>query len=85
AFWLWLSWGSRPRLYAAACFAGSAINLTALLSTHFRDRTLAAKNKLKQYYEKLGFVEMKSTPFMFRSMAWALPSIEQLRSEQTAN
>ncbi|MFN2494039.1 MAG: hypothetical protein ABR501_14280, partial [Pyrinomonadaceae bacterium] len=27
-------------LYAAACFAGSAINLTALLSTNFRDRTL---------------------------------------------
>ncbi|MCA1602709.1 MAG: hypothetical protein LC776_14060 [Acidobacteria bacterium] len=47
--------------------------------------SLAAKNKLKQYHEKLGFVEMKSTPFMFRSMAWALPSIEQLRSEQTAN
>ncbi len=40
-----------------------------------------AKNKLKQYYRKLGFVEMKSTPFMFRSMSWALPSVEQLRSE----
>lgn len=40
-----------------------------------------AKNKLKRYYAKLGFVEMKSTPFMFRNMSWALPSVEQLRSE----
>lgn len=39
-----------------------------------------AKEKLKQYYRKLGFVDMKSTPFMFRSMAWELPSIEQLRA-----
>ena len=40
-----------------------------------------ATDKLTQYYGKLGFVEMKSTPFMFRSMSWALPSAEQLRSE----
>ncbi len=36
--------------------------------------------KLKKYYGKLDFVEMKSTPLMFRSMSWPLPSIEQLRS-----
>ena len=40
-----------------------------------------ATEKLKQYYEKLGFVRMRSTPFMFRSMSWALPSVEKLRSE----
>ncbi len=45
-----------------------------------RDATVA-KNKLKQYYGKLGFVEMKSTPYMFRNMSWALPSGEQLRSK----
>jgi hypothetical protein len=28
-----------------------------------------SKEKLKQYYGKLGFVGMKSTPFMFRGMA----------------
>jgi len=39
------------------------------------------EEKLKRYYGKLGFVEMKSTPFMFRSMAWELPSIEQLRAD----
>jgi hypothetical protein len=39
-----------------------------------------ATRKLKQYYGRLGFVEMKSTPFMFRSMSWALPSVEQLRA-----
>jgi hypothetical protein len=39
-----------------------------------------SKEKLKQYYGKLGFVEMKSTPFMFRGMAWELPSVEQLRA-----
>lgn len=43
-----------------------------------RDEKKATK-KLKRYYGKLGFVEMKSTPFMFRSMAWELPSVEQLR------
>jgi hypothetical protein len=36
------------------------------------------RKKLKLYYGKLGFVEMTSTPFMFRSMAWELPSVEQL-------
>ena len=45
-----------------------------------RDAKMATE-KLKQYYEKLGFVRMRSTPFMFRSMSWALPSVEQLRSE----
>jgi len=40
-----------------------------------------AKKKLKRYSGKLGFVEMKSTPFMFRSMAWEFPSVEQLRAE----
>jgi hypothetical protein len=40
-----------------------------------------ATDELTQYYGKLGFVGMKSTPFMFRSMSWALPSAEQLRSE----
>jgi hypothetical protein len=44
-----------------------------------RDEKMA-KKKLKRYYGKLGFVEMKSTPFMFRSMAWELPSVEQLRA-----
>src|SRR5215467_10462048 len=42
-----------------------------------RDEKMA-KKKLKRYYGKLGFVEMKSTPFMFRSTAWELPSVEQL-------
>lgn len=45
-----------------------------------RDAKVATE-KLKRYYEKLGFVRMRSTPFMFRSMSWALPSVEQLRSE----
>jgi hypothetical protein len=40
-----------------------------------------AKKKLKRYYGKLGFVEMKSPPFMFRSMAWEPLSVEQLRAE----
>jgi hypothetical protein len=44
-----------------------------------RDEKMA-KKKLKRYYGKLGFVEMKSTPFMFRSTAWELPSVEQLRA-----
>lgn len=44
-----------------------------------RDEKLS-KAKLKQYYGKLGFVDMKSTPFMFRSMAWEFPSVEQLRA-----
>ena len=44
-----------------------------------RDEKMATK-KLKRYYGKLGFVEMKSTPFMFRSTAWELPSVEQLRA-----
>lgn len=41
-----------------------------------------AKEKLKLYYGKLGFVEMKSTPFMFFNTAWALPSVEQLRAQK---
>ncbi len=45
-----------------------------------RDQKMSTR-KLKKYYGKLGFVEMKSTPFMFRSMSWALPSVEQLRLE----
>jgi GNAT superfamily N-acetyltransferase len=45
-----------------------------------RDAKMATE-KLKRYYEKLGFVRMKSTPFMFRSMSWAFPSVEQLRSK----
>ena len=36
--------------------------------------------KLRAYYERLGFVPMKSTSFMFLSMSWALPSVQQLRS-----
>jgi len=46
-----------------------------------RDEKMATK-KLKRYYGKLGFVEMKSTPFMFRSTAWELPSVEQLRARE---
>lgn len=37
-----------------------------------------ATRKLKDYYGRLGFVPMRSTPFMFLSTAWALPSEEQL-------
>lgn len=37
--------------------------------------------KLKDYYHRLGFVSMRSTPFMFRSLSWALPTNEQLYSE----
>lgn len=40
-----------------------------------------SERKLKQYYSKLGFVEMKSTPFMVWNTSWALPSIEQVWSE----
>lgn len=39
-----------------------------------------SNKKLKQYYSKLGFVEMKSTPFMFWNMSWSLPTFEELRS-----
>ncbi|HBB89257.1 MAG TPA: hypothetical protein DC047_16760 [Blastocatellia bacterium] len=45
-----------------------------------RDAKMATE-KLKQYYEKLGFVRMRSTPFMFRSTSWALSSVEQARSK----
>ena len=37
--------------------------------------------KLRNYYRRLGFVRMRSTPFMFRSLSWALPTIEQLCAE----
>jgi len=37
--------------------------------------------KLRRYYEKLGFVPMKSTPFMFRSLSWALPTSLELKSQ----
>ena len=52
------------------------LKLRSLSSDH---KTSA--RKLKQYYSKLGFVEMKSTPFMFWNMSWALPSLEQLQAE----
>lgn len=38
-------------------------------------------SKLRDYYHRLGFIPMRSTPFMFRSVSWALPTIEQLYSE----
>jgi GNAT superfamily N-acetyltransferase len=34
----------------------------------------SSTQKLKQYYSRLGFVAMRSTPFMFRNMSWTLPS-----------
>ena len=37
--------------------------------------------KLRNYYQRLGFVRMRSTPFVFRSQSWALPTIEQLCAE----
>jgi hypothetical protein len=37
--------------------------------------------KLRDYYHRLGFIPMRSTPFMFRSLSWSLPSIEQLCAE----
>jgi hypothetical protein len=37
-----------------------------------------ATRKLKDYYGRLGFVPMRSTPFMFLSTAWALPTEAQL-------
>jgi len=37
--------------------------------------------KLRNYYHRLGFVRMRSTPFMFRSLSWTLPTIEQLYAE----
>ncbi len=37
--------------------------------------------KLRNYYHKLGFVRMRSTPFMFRSLSWTLPTIEQLYAD----
>jgi len=37
--------------------------------------------KLRDYYHRLGFVPMTSTPFMFRSLSWSLPTIEQLCAE----
>jgi GNAT superfamily N-acetyltransferase len=39
-----------------------------------------SERKLKQYYGNLGFIEMRSTAFMFWNMSWALPSIEQLQT-----
>jgi hypothetical protein len=40
--------------------------------------------KLWEYYQTLGFVPMKSAPFMFLSMSWVLPSIEQLCDDDRA-
>ena len=37
--------------------------------------------KLRDYYHRLGFVPMRSTPFLFRSTSWALPTIVQLCAE----
>ena len=37
--------------------------------------------KLRSYYHRLGFVPMRSTPFMFRSLSWALLTTEQLCAE----
>ena len=37
--------------------------------------------KLRNYYHRLGFVPMTSTPFMFRSLSWAPPTTEQLRAQ----
>jgi GNAT superfamily N-acetyltransferase len=34
--------------------------------------------KLRHYYQSLGFVPLRSTPFMFRNLSWALPTLEQL-------
>jgi len=36
-----------------------------------------ATEKLRQYYGKLGFLRLEGTPFMVRSTAWALPSVEE--------
>ena len=36
---------------------------------------------LRSYYHRLGFVPLRSTPFMFRSLSWALPTIRQLYTE----
>jgi GNAT superfamily N-acetyltransferase len=38
-------------------------------------------SKLSNYYNRLGFVPLRSTPFMFRSLSWALPTIKQLYAE----
>jgi GNAT superfamily N-acetyltransferase len=37
--------------------------------------------KLRDYYQSLGFVPLRSTPFMFRNLSWALPTLEQLHVE----
>jgi hypothetical protein len=37
--------------------------------------------KLRDYYHKLGFIRMRSTPFMFRSLSWSIPTVEQLCAE----
>jgi GNAT superfamily N-acetyltransferase len=44
------------------------------------DSEISAR-KLRNYYHRLGFVRMRSTPFMFRSLSWTLPTIEQLYAE----
>ena len=47
----------------------------------FPSDSKVSTRKLRNYYHKLGFVPMRSTPFMFRSLCWALPTIEQLYAE----
>ncbi len=37
-----------------------------------------ATQKLQKYYSKLGFIKMKGTPFMLKSTAFRLPTIEEL-------
>lgn len=47
----------------------------------FPSDSIISTRTLRNYYHRLGFVPMRSTPFMFRSLSWALPTIEQLYAE----
>jgi GNAT superfamily N-acetyltransferase len=46
--------------------------------TNFTKIEHAATQKLRSYYRKLGFIGMRGTPFMFRSTALRLPTVEEL-------
>ena len=45
--------------------------------SNFTNNEHTATQKLRSYYRKLGFVGMQGTPFMFRSTALRLPTIEE--------
>ena len=65
-------------LVSTTCWAQPLVMIKGCLRS--LASSLISQNSWMSNYGKLGFVEMRSTPFMFRSMAWGLSSVEQLRA-----